>query len=111
MQRRDFLTSAGVSGAAFAAFSSLPREASAAEWNEAERASVKLVTDFCAAWSSRDMNKVLPFLSDECVYRMTETTPPVNGHEGVIERLKTPVESSSITPSWPLTGGVVSVIR
>jgi len=97
MKRRDFLTSAGVSGAAaFAAFSSRARGASAAEWNEVERVSVKLVTDFCAAWSSRDMNKVLPFLSDECVYRMTETTPPVNGHDGVIQRLKTPVESSSL---------------
>jgi limonene-1,2-epoxide hydrolase len=97
MKRRDFLTSAGVSGAAaFAAFSSLPRGASAAEWNEAERASVKLVTEFCAAWSSRDMNRVLPFLSDDCVYRMTETTPPANGHDGIIQRLKTSVDNSSL---------------
>jgi len=97
MKRRDFLTSAGVSSAAaLAAFSGFPRAAAAADWNEAERASVKLVTDFCAAWSSRDMNKVLPFLSDDCVYRMTETTPPANGHEGVIQRLKTSVDNSSL---------------
>src|SRR5215468_1571361 len=97
MERRTFLTSAGASGAAaLAAFAGVSSSASAADWNEAERASVKVVTDFCAAWSSRDMNKVLPFLSDDCVYRMTETTPAANGHEGVIQRLKTSVDNSSL---------------
>jgi limonene-1,2-epoxide hydrolase len=97
MNRRAFLTSAGVSGAVgFAAFSGLSQQASAAEWNDAERASVRLVTDFCAAWSARDMNKVLPFLSDDCVYRMTETTAPANGHDGVVQRLKTWVDTASL---------------
>ena len=95
MNRRAFLSTSSLAGAV-AAFSALPRGASAAEWNEAERGSVKLVTDFCAAWSSRDMSKVLPFLSDDCVYRMTETTPPANGHEGIIQRLKTSVDNSSL---------------
>jgi limonene-1,2-epoxide hydrolase len=97
MKRRTFLTSAGASGlAAFAAISARSRSASAADWNEAERASVKLVTDFCAAWSSRDLNKVLPFLSDDCVYRMSETTPPANGHDGVAQRLKTWLDTASL---------------
>jgi limonene-1,2-epoxide hydrolase len=97
MKRRTFLTATGASGtAALAAFSGWPRPASAADWNEAERASVKLVTDFCAAWSSRDLNNVLPFLSENCVYRMTETTPPATGHDGVIQRLKTSVDNSSL---------------
>jgi limonene-1,2-epoxide hydrolase len=97
MKRRRFLTSAGVSGAAaLAAFSGTSRSVSAADWNDAERASVKVVTDFCAAWSTRDMNNVLPFLADDCVYRMTETTPPANGHAGVIQRLKTWVDTASL---------------
>jgi limonene-1,2-epoxide hydrolase len=97
MQRRTFLTSSAVSGAAaFAALSGLSRPASAAEWNDAERASVKLVTDFCAAWSTRNVNNVLPFLSDDCVYRMTETTAPANGHDGVVQRLKTWVDTASL---------------
>jgi limonene-1,2-epoxide hydrolase len=95
MNRRAFLSTSSLAGAV-AAFSALPRGVSAAEWNEAERASVKVVTDFCAAWSSRDMNNVLPFLSDDCVYRMTETTPPASGHDGVIQRLKTSVDNSSL---------------
>jgi limonene-1,2-epoxide hydrolase len=97
MKRRHFLTSAGVSGAAaLAVFSRTSRLVSAAGWNDAERASVKVVTDFCAAWSTRDMNNVLPFLADDCVYRMTETTPPANGHDGVIQRLKTWVDTASL---------------
>ena len=82
--------------AAFAALSGLSQPASAAEWNEAEKASVKLVTDFCAAWSTRNMNNVLPFLSGDCVYRMTETTAPANGHDGVVQRLKTWVDTASL---------------
>jgi hypothetical protein len=38
--------------------------------------------------------EVLAFLADDCVYRMTETTAPANGHDGVIARLKSYVEGS-----------------
>jgi len=68
----------------------------AATLTPAEQANVKVVTEFCAAWSARDMNKVLPFLADDCVYRMSETTPAVNGHDGVIQRLKTWVDTASL---------------
>jgi limonene-1,2-epoxide hydrolase len=68
----------------------------AADWNEGEKANVKTVTDFCAAWASRDMARVLPFLADDCVYRMSETTPAVNGHAGVAGRLKTWLDDSTL---------------
>src|SRR5207244_2475589 len=56
---------------------------------------VQIVKDFCGAWSTRDMSKPLEFLSRDCVYRMTETTAPANGHEGVIQRLKSYVDVTS----------------
>jgi limonene-1,2-epoxide hydrolase len=101
MKRRTFLSAAGVSGVAAvgamsAAMSEVATAATAAEWNAAERANVNVVTDFCVAWSTRDMNKTLPFLADDCVYRVTETTPPVNGHDGVTQRLKTLVDTASL---------------
>ena len=77
--RRGFMASAGLGMAAL--FAGVGR-VTAADWNEGEKANVKTVTDFCAAWSARDMARVLPFLADDCVYRMSETTPPVNGHAG-----------------------------
>ena len=68
--------------------------AGAAQSTDAEKANVKLVNDFIAAFSSRDMSKVLPFLADDCVYRINETSPPVTGHEGVRMRLASFVEMS-----------------
>ena len=61
---------------------------------DAEKTHIKVVADFCAAWSTRDLKQILPFLADDCVYRMSETTPPVNGHAGVTERLGTWLETS-----------------
>ena len=50
--------------------------------------------DFCASWSTRDLSKILPRLADDCIYRMSETTPAVNGHAGVTERLGSWMPSS-----------------
>ncbi|MEP7304408.1 MAG: limonene-1,2-epoxide hydrolase family protein [Acidobacteriota bacterium] len=61
---------------------------------EAERANVRVVTAFCAAWSTRDLDKIVPYLADDSVYRMSETTPPAIGHAGVRERLGSWMESS-----------------
>jgi limonene-1,2-epoxide hydrolase len=82
--RRRFLQIAGIgAGAALA-----PAWSAAAADPDPLKVNGKLVSDFCAAWSTRDLTKILPFLSDDCVYRMTETTPPVTGHQGVSDRLK-----------------------
>jgi limonene-1,2-epoxide hydrolase len=95
--RRRFLTKvAGGAGAVAMAALGGANRADAAEWNEVEKANVKTVTDFCAAWATRDINRALPFLAADCVYRMTETTPPVNGHEGVTQRLKPTVDNATL---------------
>ena len=95
--RRRFLTSMTGAGAGLGAAALLggAARADAADWNEAEKANVKTVNDFCAAWSTRDLSRVLPFLAADCVYRMTETTPPANGHDGVVQRLKPTVDNST----------------
>ena len=91
VERRTFLGAAGlVSVAALG----LPDAAGAAALTEAEAARVKVVIDFCAAWSTRNLAAILPFLADDSVYRMTETTPPAIGHAGVRERLGSWIESS-----------------
>ena len=90
LDRRLFLATTGFGVLA----SALP--AQAAEWTDAERANVKLVTDFCASWSTRDLTQILPRLADDCIYRMSETTPAVNGHAGVTERLGSWMPSSDL---------------
>jgi limonene-1,2-epoxide hydrolase len=94
MDRRDFVSMSGLAGAA--AMLGGARLAGAADRTPAEQANVKVVTEFCAAWSTRDINKVLPFLDADCVYRMSETTPPVNGHNGVSQRLKNWLDTASL---------------
>ena len=91
MDRRMILTgAAGAAGAVLAA----GEARAAAEWSEAEKANVRIVNDFCAAWATRDLARTLPFLAADCVYRMTETATPATGHDGVIDRLKATVDRS-----------------
>jgi limonene-1,2-epoxide hydrolase len=91
--RRRFLALAALGTGALAGGG---RSAAAAELTPAEQANLSLVADFCSAWTTRDMTRILPFLADDCVYRMTETTPPVNGHDGVVQRLKQWLEDSAL---------------
>jgi limonene-1,2-epoxide hydrolase len=90
--RRAFLAAAGAGAAALLGVAA---RADGATWNDSEKANVKTVNDFCAAWSTRDLGRVLPFLAADCVYRMTETTPAANGHDGVVQKLKPTVDNST----------------
>ncbi|HZM97457.1 MAG TPA: nuclear transport factor 2 family protein [Vicinamibacterales bacterium] len=89
--RRSFVGVAGLAGVA--AFGSLAPLAGA-ELSAAEKANVDLITAFCASWSTRDMTRIAPFLAGDSVYRMSETTPPVIGPDGVRERLESWLETS-----------------
>ena len=91
LERRRFLQTAGLGSLAAIGLSASPQ---GAELSAGEQANVKLVTDFCAAWATRDLAKILPFLSDDCVYRMSETAKPAAGHAGVTERLGTWLQTS-----------------
>ena len=89
--RRTFLAAAGLAVTAPFAVRAL---AGGGELSPAEQGNVQAVRDFCAAWSTRDLQKVLPMMADDCVYRMTETTPPAIGHQGVTDRLGTWMQTS-----------------
>jgi limonene-1,2-epoxide hydrolase len=89
VERRMFLASAGAM-----AFAGTTVRAAKADWSDAEQANVRVVADFCEAWSTRDLKRILSFLADDCVYRMTETTPPATGHAGVTERLGSWLQTS-----------------
>jgi limonene-1,2-epoxide hydrolase len=89
IKRRDF-----IAGAAIVAGASLSNGAEATQMTAEEKANTEIVAGFCAAWSTRDARKILSFFADDSVYRMTETTPPVTGHAGVLERLGSWIESS-----------------
>ena len=82
--RRRFLTFAGV-GLATTLASVAP--ALAADPTADEKANMKLVTDFCQAFSSRDITRIMSFMADQCSYRVTEAADPVKGVAAVKERI------------------------
>lgn len=59
-----------------------------------EAANLKVVTAFCAAWSSLNLRAVTGLMSDDAVYRMTESTPPVTGHQALIDQMQPWVDTS-----------------
>jgi limonene-1,2-epoxide hydrolase len=95
INRRDFLAASGaaavvgMSGSAEAGQGQRQMQTSAAE-----QANIKIVSDFCAAWSTRDPKQILPFFAEDGTYRMSETTPPVTGPGGIMERLGDWIRSS-----------------
>ncbi len=82
--RRKLVTAAGAGLAAFA----LPKNAHAAEWTSAEKANAKIVTDFCAAWSGHNLDKVMSFFADNAAYRVSETQEPNKGKQAVNDLIK-----------------------
>ncbi len=78
--RRLFLATAAT-GAAVAA---LPQAVNAQQTDE-ERSKVRVVNDFCATFAVPfDWDKTASFLSDDCKYRATQTTPMVEGPDAIV---------------------------
>lgn len=85
IDRRGFLAA----GAGAIALAGMARSANAAELTIDEQANVQLVNDFCAAWPSHDLGKVMAFFADDGAYRMTETTELADGRDAVSARIQT----------------------
>jgi limonene-1,2-epoxide hydrolase len=84
MNRRAFLAT----GAGAVAVAGFARDAGAAELTAQEKANVQVVNDFCAAWSGRDLAKILSLFAADAAYRMTETVEPVKGRDAVAARIR-----------------------
>ncbi|MFN7982648.1 MAG: limonene-1,2-epoxide hydrolase family protein [Vicinamibacterales bacterium] len=85
LDRRTFL----LAGLGAAAATGLAGTAQAAEPTAAERANIQIVKDFCAAWPSHDLDRILAFFPDNGAYRMTETMEPAKGRDALTARIKT----------------------
>ncbi len=83
LSRRNALSAAG----AGLAWLGSTREAAAADWTPAERANVRVVNDFCAAWPSHDLQKVMSFFADDGAYRMSERQEPSKGRQAVTDKI------------------------
>jgi len=93
VDRRELLRACGT-GAALLATLTVARSAGAEEPSALELANVKLVTTFCAAWSTRNLANVTALMTDDAVYRMSQTTPRVTGHAGLVDQMQPWVDTS-----------------
>jgi limonene-1,2-epoxide hydrolase len=89
LNRRGFLAAAG--GLTGALGLGATAEA-AGEMSPAERANVQVVNDFCAAWPSHDLEKVMAFFAVSAAYRMSETMEPAKGRDAVRARVKSVID-------------------
>lgn len=87
IDRRQALTTLGLSGAATLG---IPRGLhAAAELTQTETANIELVNAMCATWvAPMNFSRLGELLSDDCIYRATETAPSVSGRDAIIERLQ-----------------------
>lgn len=83
--RRFTLSTAGLG---IAAIAGLPGRANAAEWTAAEKANVQVVNDFCAAWPSHNLDRIMSFFGEKCAYRVTEAQEPHKGRQAVMDTVK-----------------------
>lgn len=84
LDRRDFLTA----GCGLAGLAALGTPVAAAAPTATETANIQVVKDFCAAWPSHDLDKILAFFAENGSYRMTEAMDPTKGRDALIARLK-----------------------
>ncbi|MDG2176341.1 MAG: limonene-1,2-epoxide hydrolase family protein [Gammaproteobacteria bacterium] len=65
-----------------------------ASLSEEEKANIRLVDKFCSAWEAMDLQQVTATMTEQCIYRQSQDTPPVTGHQGVIDLMQPWIESS-----------------
>jgi limonene-1,2-epoxide hydrolase len=76
-----------------------PAQAAASEGKNVsaneQRANVKVVEDFCAAFAKKDLDTIASSLADPCTYRITQTRPPIVGKDKVMEQIRTIIGAAS----------------
>jgi len=87
--RRTFLAVGGLGAAAVLGLGS---RVEAGQSTDTERANVKVVTDFCGAFATHDIEKIGSFLADNAVWRpdngSSATGASAVGRDAVIARIK-----------------------
>jgi len=76
------------SGFGLAAIAGLRGRAKAAELTPSEKANIQAVNDFCAAWPSHNVDRVMSFFAENCAYRVSETMEPNKGRQAVRDRIQ-----------------------
>lgn len=96
-QRRDILTASAATGVLTALLASGARGQESPVYgagSDEERANIALVDRFCKAWEAMDLSGVTATMTEDAVYRQSQDTPPVTGHQALIDMMQPWIESS-----------------
>src|SRR6266851_6906656 len=80
-----------------------PLSLRAAEPTAQEKANIQVVNDFCEAWRTHDVGKIMSYFADNCSYRPLETMETAKGRDAVekeIKRFVNNVERFEILETW-----------
>ena len=80
--RRYFLEAGTVAAAGLLAAA---RSGEAAEWTPTEKANVQVVNDFCAAWVTGDVAKIVSYMAEDALFRQGATM--FNGRQASVDRI------------------------
>ncbi len=86
LNRRDMLTLSAIGASSLM----LAPNITAAEKNNSdlEARNLKMMEEFCDIWSTMDQEKIMSYFSDDIKFRMTESSPLVEGKAALAELLK-----------------------
>ena len=95
-QRRELLagSAGGVLAALLAGTATAQENSIQATLSDKERANLRLVDRFCKAWEAMDLSQVTATMTADAVYRQSQDTPPVIGHQALIDMMQPWIESS-----------------
>lgn len=96
--RRTLLIAGGIGAMAAAWPASAGAACASSEWTAVEKANVKVVTDFLAAWEAGDVERIVKFLTDDSLVRLTAHTqrPPLAGPAPVADAARKFFSTSSL---------------
>jgi limonene-1,2-epoxide hydrolase len=81
---------------AFSTLGLLATSAGAQTQISEQAANVAIVNDFCAAFKRKDLDRIGALLDAHCVYRVTQTRPPMMGREAVLAFFRPALERGDI---------------
>jgi limonene-1,2-epoxide hydrolase len=94
-QRRDVLAaSGGLLAAVMASGANAEEQSIQTDLTDAEKANIRLVDTFCKAWEAMDLAEVFATMKEDAVYRQSQDTPPVTGHQAISDLMKLWVDDS-----------------
>jgi len=59
-----------------------------------EKANIRLVDAFCKGWEAMSLDDVLATMRETAIYRQSQDTPPVTGHQAIHDLMQPWIDSS-----------------